>query len=89
MIQIVQNGHEGAPLCLVQLRTEIEDVDLVLDVEVRRRLVEQQQRRLLGERHGDPDPLPLPAGQFVDIAIGKRADSGRRHRFLDNALVVR
>ena len=29
-------------------------------------LVEQQHRRRLGEHHGQPDPLSLPAGEAVD-----------------------
>lgn len=88
MVQIVQHGDQRAPPRLVQLRAQVEDVYLVLDVEVRRRLVEQQQRRLLSERHRDPDPLSLPAGQFVDIAIRKLGDTGGHHRFLDNAFVL-
>ena len=59
----------------VHLRAQVEHLDLVLEVEERRRLVEQQQRRLLGERHRQPDALALAAGELVDGALG---EVGRR-----------
>jgi hypothetical protein len=40
----------------------------VADVEEGRRIVEQQQVGPLRQRHGDPDPLPLPTGEFVQGA---------------------
>ena len=82
VVEVVQHRDQGAALLLVQLGAQVEHVDLVLDVEVRGRLVEQQQRGLLGERHRDPHALPLAAGQFVDIAIGEFGDAGGGHRLL-------
>ena len=49
VVEVVEDGHERAAL-LVQPRAEVEDLHLVCDVEERRRLVEQQQRRLLRGR---------------------------------------
>ena len=59
------------PCVLVQLGAEVEHLDLVGDVEERRRLVEQQDRRLLRERHRQPDALALAAGQLVDDPLGQ------------------
>ena len=59
---------------LVQLGAQVQHLDLVRDVQEGGRLVEQQQRRLLGQRHRDPHPLPLPAGELVDESLGKVLD---------------
>ncbi|MNT92495.1 hypothetical protein D3C72_2337930 [compost metagenome] len=41
------------------------------DVEKCRRLVQQQDIGLLGQRHGDPDPLTLSTRKLVDRTFGK------------------
>jgi hypothetical protein len=54
------------------------------EIEKRRRLIEQQNRRALGERHRDPGPLALPTGQLVDrpgrqigqVGLGERPRDG-------------
>ena len=54
---------------------ELDPADLVaqldphLGVEGRQRLVEQQHRRLDGERPGQRDPLLLAAGELVGVAV--------------------
>ena len=66
---------------------EVEHVDLVGDVEERRRLVEQQEVGLLRKRHCDPHPLALPARQLVDRAVGEFHRRGGFQRRTDRALV--
>ena len=51
---------------------QVEHVDLVGEVEERRRLVEQQQLGLLRERHRDPRALALAAGELVERAAAQR-----------------
>ena len=46
---------------------ELEDLRLDGDVERRRRLVGDQDVGLVGERHRDHDPLPLPARELVRV----------------------
>ena len=70
-VEVVQHHHDGGAAALVEVGEEVEHLDLVGDVEVRRRLVEQQQVGALGERHRDPHPLALAAGQLVDDAVGQ------------------
>src|SRR5213592_5314086 len=51
-----------------------------LRVELRGRLVEQQQLRLERQRRGEADPLQLPAGQRGDEATGEVLGADRRER---------
>ena len=59
------------PCSAVQVDEQVEHVDLVGEVEVRRRLVEEHQVGALGQRHRDPHPLALAARQLVDRASGQ------------------
>ena len=83
LVEVVQHQDDGAPLRRVEVRQQVEHLDLVGEVEEGRRLVEQQQVGALGQRHGDPHPLPLPAGQLVDRPAreldGAGGDHGRGH----------
>ncbi len=47
-----------------------EQLDLMADVEVVGRFVQDQQRPALGERAGQQDPLAFPAGQRGEAASG-------------------
>ena len=61
----MDDEHDRPALLPVEPVEQVEHLDLVGEVEVRRGLVEQEQRRLLGEREGDPRPLSLAAGELV------------------------
>ena len=50
------------------------------EVEVARRLVEQEHARLLGERPREERPLPLAAGERVDRVVGELEDPREGHR---------
>ena len=39
-----------------------QDLELMIQVEIGRGLIQEQDVRLLGQRHRDPHPLALPAG---------------------------
>lgn len=88
VVEVVQHRDQRTALLLVQPGAQVQDLDLVGDVEVRGRLVEQQQRRLLGQRHGDPDALALAAGQLVHRPVGEVGDPGGGHRLVDDPLVL-
>jgi hypothetical protein len=60
----------------------------VRQVEVRRRLVEQEQIGALRQRHRDPGTLALAAGEGVDRPVGQVGDPGPGHRLGDDRLVV-
>ena len=61
-----QHGH--AELALQRLQ-ELEDLRLDGDVERGGRLVGDQQIGLVGQRHGDHDPLTLAAGELVRVGV--------------------
>ena len=60
----------------LQLAQQVEDLRLDRDVERRRRLVGDEQRRLAGERHRDQHALPHAAGQLMRIVVDARCGSG-------------
>ena len=57
----------------LEVRDEVEHLGLDRRVEARRRLVEDQQLRVLGERHRDHDALLHPAGELMRVAAHHRA----------------
>ena len=75
---VADEEHRGLQLRL-QPCDEVEHLRLDRRVEARRRLVEDQQRRILGERHRDHDALLHPAGELVRIALHHRARIGDLH----------
>ena len=68
-VEVVQDHHDRGAADLVELGEQVEDLDLVGDVEIGRRLVEEQQLGLLGKGHRDPHALPLAAGELVHQAL--------------------
>ena len=60
--------HRGSGL-RCQVAQQLEDMGLSGDIETGRRLVEQQNVRLAGQRHGNGNPLLLTAGELVGITF--------------------
>ena len=57
----------AVPSSTTSWRSSVHDLGLHRDVERRRRLVGDQQRRPAGQGHGDPDALALAAGELVRV----------------------
>ena len=70
-VEVVQHHHHGRAGRPVEVGDQVQDLDGMGDVEEGRRLVQQQQVGLLSQHHGDPDPLPLPAGQLLHPPAGQ------------------
>ena len=68
-VEVVQHHHHGGAAAGVEVGEQVEHLDLVGEVEVRRGLVEEQQVGALRQGHRDPDALPLAAGQLVDDPV--------------------
>ena len=86
--QVVRDDDDGHPELVLQPHDELEDLRLHRDVERGRRLVGDQEARLVGERHRDHRALAHAAGELVregvDAALGL-GDPDRAEQ-LDRAL---
>lgn len=61
LIEIMEHRDDGATPITNKLPDQIEYLDLVGEIEERRRFIEKKNVRFLGERHGDPCALSLAA----------------------------
>ena len=61
---------DSLALVAVQRLQKLQHLQLVGHVQVGGRLIQKDEARVLGERHGDPGPLALAAGEGVDGAVG-------------------
>ena len=66
--QVVADEEDGGVHFSLDQRNEIEHLRLDRRVEARRRLVEDEERRILGQRHRDHDPLLHAARELVRVA---------------------
>ena len=84
------DGHQAGPAALARQAPQVlEHGHLVVQVEVRHRLVEQQQRRILRQQRRQPHALAFAAGQRGDVVVGQRAQVHRVQRGMRDAAVVR
>ena len=67
--EIVGDEHETHAEPLLQVAKQCQDLGLDRDIERRRRLVGDQQVRIIGDCHGDHHPLPLAARQLMRIGM--------------------
>ena len=74
--EVVADEEHGRAQFRLQAGDEIEHLGLDGGVEARRRLVEDQQRRVGGERHRDHDALLHAAGELMGVAAHDGAGIG-------------
>ena len=67
--QVMGDQHDRRPELLLQIRQQIQDLRLHRHVQGRRRLVRDQQVRVVDERHRDHRPLPHPTRELMRILI--------------------
>ena len=84
---VADEEHRRVELGL-QLRDEVEHLGLDRRVEPGRRLVEDEERRILRERHRDDDALLHAAGELVRVAATSPS-RGRRSARLPSTLAAR
>ena len=70
LVHIVENDDDGLLPVLVDAAQEVEDAQLMMHVEVRRRFVQQEDGCILGQQDGQPGPLLFPAGQVLHGLAG-------------------
>ena len=70
-----------------QRMQQLQDLHLVTEIEEGGRFIQQDIRRLLRQRHGDPAALTLAAGQAFDGHMGKLRRAGQAQRLFHRPLV--
>ncbi len=82
LVEVVQDGADGGAVLVRQVPDEVEEFDLVPEVEVGGRLVEEQQPGVLGEAAREPHPLELASGEVLGAPFGQvgEARQGQRAR---------
>ena len=70
-----------------QRMQQFEDFHLIAEIEEGCRFIQQDIRRLLCQRHGDPAALALAAGQALDRPMGKLRRAGQAQRLFHCPLV--
>ena len=67
--EVMGDEEQAHALGLFKLCEQVKDLRLDCHIERRGGLVGDQKFRPIGERHGDHDPLALPAGELVGIRV--------------------
>ena len=75
----MRDQQDGRVDAAAQLLDQVEDLGLDRGVEAGRGLVEDEQMRVDGQRHGDDDALLLAARELERVAAHGRVGVGQRH----------
>ena len=78
-VEVVADEEDARAELLAQLRDEVEHLGLHRGVQPGRRLVEDQQRRVLGQRHGDDHALRHAARELVRVTAHHAVGIGDLH----------
>lgn len=70
-VEVMQHDGHGGPPAAVEVGHQVQHLHLVCQVKVGGGFVKEQDLGLLRKGHGDPHPLALPTGQFVDVPFSK------------------
>ena len=84
-LEPVLGEDDGGPLFLVEAAQQPDQLVAGDGVELRGRLVEQDERRAAGERRAERDALQLAAGELVRGAVEQVGDAERERGLLDAA----
>src|SRR5580693_4540757 len=79
----MRGDEHSDSLLLRDSRQQIHNLLLAGDVEVRERLVEQQESRMADQRMRDEHSLLLTTGEVADTGVGKPRGIDRLEHFVD------
>ncbi len=79
--QVVGDQQQRHPHAFLQPTNELEHLLLHRHIQGRGRLVGNQQLRLIGQRHGNHHPLPLPSGELMRVGVQPLLRMGNLHLF--------
>ena len=88
-VRIVRHHDDGLALVAIERLQQIEDLVARLAIEVARRLVAEQQRRVGDDRARDADALLLAARELARIVVHPLAEADDRQRDLARACAAR
>src|SRR5260370_42324078 len=71
-IQVMQRGYDRQMPLLIQAAQQLHDLDLMSDVEMGGRLVEEQQAAALRQGERYQHPLALPSTQMIEHPVRER-----------------
>ena len=84
----MQYHDDRHPVFPVQFLHKLQNLNLITDIQIRRRLIEEKRLRALCQRHRDPDSLSLTAGQTGKLPVTILCNIRNFHRPLDIFLVL-
>jgi hypothetical protein len=88
-VEVVEHGHDRPTIPAIEVGEQVHHVELVSDVEVDRRLVEEDDRGRLGDRHREEHQLPLAKRQLADVAAHEAAQPDALDRAGDGRSIGR
>ena len=80
--------HRHCAALPVQLFREVKHLNLVGNIKVGGRLIQQDQRGLLRQRHSDPHALPLPTRKRLNGSFRQLQHIRRLHRLNTGCLIL-
>ena len=86
-MQVMQYRNDRHTVPVEALR-QTQDLQLVVEVKIRRWLIKEQNIRRLGERHRDPHALTLSTRQFADSTPHQVRDTRILHRASHRLVVL-
>ena len=86
-IDVMEYHHDRDSERAVEMSDQFEYFDLITHVEVGGRLVEDQDLRLLRDRHGDPRALSFPAREGGENPLSEMGETRHRERAVDDLTV--
>ena len=87
-VEIMQHHHNGHAHFPIQSAHQFQHFHLVADIQIGGRLVQDQDFRLLANRHGNPRPLPLAARQRAQCTPLQVLKAGQPQRFIDDPAIL-
>ena len=83
----MQHHNDRDAQLAVELFDKLEDLHLIADVQIGRRLVQNEDFRLLRDRHRNPRPLALAARERGQDAVLQRGEAGQCERAVDDVRI--
>ena len=87
-VEIVEHYQQRPPLCVRQGYQQFQQVHLYLQVQKRGGFIKQKQIGFLGQHHGNPAALTLPATERIHRPVSKRRNVRHGHGLLNGGFVV-